>query len=112
MLPRRTLAAAVGLALAAAAAAATPARADRIDGSWCDSTGQRLSIDGPAIVTPGGHALQGDYNRHFFSYVVPAGEANSGAVMQMRLLNEETMQRRAGPGAEVEPWHRCGAPVS
>jgi hypothetical protein len=94
------------------AALAGAARADKIDGFWCDTTGQRLSIDGPAIVTPGGHAITGDYNRHWFNYVVPADEANGGATMLMRLLNEETMQRRAGPGGTVETWHRCGAPVS
>jgi hypothetical protein len=104
---RAAVAALVGLALATGAA-----RADKIDGSWCDSTGQRLSIDGPAIVTPGGHAITGDYNRHHFSYVVPADEPNGGATMQLRLLNEETMQRRAGPGTTVETWHRCATPVS
>src|SRR5579859_724378 len=101
---RRFAFAAAGLALALSAGSA---RADKIDGFWCDDTGQRLSIDGPAIVTPAGNAITGDYNRHFFSYVVPSGEPNGGATMQMRLLNEETMQRRAGPGATVETWHRC-----
>ncbi len=106
---RIALASGLGLALVAHAGVA---RADKIDGSWCDGTGQRLSIDGPAIVTPGGNAITGDYNRHHFSYVVPAGEPNQGTTMQMRLLNEETMQRRAGPDANVETWHRCAAPVS
>lgn len=90
------------------------ARADRIDGMWCLEPDQRLSIDGPTIVTPGGHALLGDYGRHFFSYVVPDGEPLSGLTMQMRLLNEETMQRRAspGPGGPVETWHRCAPATS
>ena len=110
MSPRLALAAAAGMVVAALAC---PARADKIDGSWCDEGGQRLSIDGPAVVTPGGNSLAGEYSRHFFSYVVPDGEPNSGATIQMRLLNEETMQRRlAGPAAAVETWHRCGAPVS
>ena len=109
MASRVRLAAVLGLALAGFAGSA---RADKIDGSWCDTTGQRLTIDGPAIVTPGGNAITGDYNRHFFSYVAPAGEPNGGTTMQMRLLNEETMQRRAGEGAVVETWHRCAAPVS
>ena len=110
MSPRLALAATIGVV---AVSLAGPARADKIDGSWCDEGGQRLSIDGPAIVTPGGNSLGGDYNRHFFRYVVPDGEPNSGATIQMRLLNEETMQRRlAGPSAAVETWHRCGAPVS
>ena len=108
-MPPRRIAIVAGLALAVWAGAA---RADRIDGTWCDGGGQRLSIDGPAIVTPAGHTIQGDYSRHWLSYVAPADEPNAGATMQMRLLNEETMQRRAGPGADVETWHRCAPPVS
>ena len=102
-------AAAGGVALTLVAGSA---RADKIDGSWCDGTGRRLSIDGPAIVTPAGHAIQGDYNRHFFSYVVPGNEPDAGTTMLLRLLNEETMQRRAGPAANVETWHRCAPAVS
>ncbi len=95
-----------------AVAAPQNARADAIDGVWCLEPDQRLTIDGPAIVTPGGNAIRGDYNRHFFSYVVPGGEPLAGVTMQMRLLNEEAMQRRAGPGAPVETWHRCSPATS
>lgn len=94
-------------------AGATAARADVIDGTWCRGTAQRLTIDGPAVVTPAGHALQGEYARHYFRYVVPAGEPSAGATMEMRLLNEDTMQSRAGgPGKPIDTWHRCSPDIS
>ncbi len=88
------------------------ARADVIDGSWCRDPGRRLTIDGPAIVTPAGTTTRGDYSRHYFSYVVPAGEDGAGRTVEMRLLNEDTMQMRAGPAAPVETWRRCTPAVS
>jgi hypothetical protein len=94
------------------AAAFGVARADVIDGAWCRDPGQRLTIDGPSIVTPGGTATRGAYSRHFFSYVVPAGEAGAGGTVEMRLLNEDTMQRRTGPAAPIETWRRCSPAVS
>jgi hypothetical protein len=88
------------------------ARADVIDGAWCLPTGKRLTIRGPEIVTPAGTRTEGDYSRHFFSYTAPAGDPDAGATIQMRLLNEETMQSRTAPGAPVETWHRCSPAVS
>ena len=88
------------------------ARADVIDGAWCREPGGRLTIDGPTIVTPAGTATRGTYSRHYFSYVVPSGESGAGTTIEMRLLNEETMQMRAGPAAPVETWRRCTPAVS
>ncbi len=88
------------------------ARADVIDGAWCRGAAERLTIDGPAIVTPAGTSTSGSYSRHYFSYVVPPGEQGAGATVEMRLLNEETMQRRAAPDGAVETWHRCTPAVS
>ncbi len=88
------------------------AQADSIDGSWCLDPDQRLTINGPTIVTPGGTPLWGDYQRHYFSYVAPKGEPQAGETVQMRLLNEETMQRRAGAAGAVETWHRCSPATS
>ena len=106
----RTVAAWAALGVIAGAAAA---RADVIDGTWCREPAQRLTIDGPAVVTPAGHALQGTYSRHYFRYVVPAGEPGAGATMEMRLLDEDTMQtRRGGPGAPIQTWHRCSPDIS
>ncbi len=90
---------------------ASPAWADAIDGAWCRE-GLRLMINGPAIVTAGGAKTTGEYSRHAFSYVAPAGDPGPGSTVSMRLLNEETMQLRGGAASEVETWHRCGPPVS
>ncbi|MBU6499706.1 MAG: hypothetical protein KGJ41_17990 [Rhodospirillales bacterium] len=87
------------------------ARADKIDGAWCKDEGHRLTIDGPTIVTPSGVQTQGDYERHFFSYTVPAGEPGAGGSVAMQLLNETTVQITP-PGGAAEIWRRCGPSTS
>jgi hypothetical protein len=100
------------------AAGASPARADAIDGHWCFPDGKRMSIQGPAIVTPGGSHIQGDYGRHFFSYVVPPADQGSGQIVSMALVNDDTVHLRIGTGpayssdGPVQVWHRCGPPTS
>ena len=85
---------------------ASPALADRIDGDWCTDDGTRsLHIDGPAITTPGGHAIKGDYSRHAFSYTVPVGEPGAGSTVDMRLLSETAVE--VFSGTDSETWHRC-----
>lgn len=104
----------LGVALALWSGAAW---ADAIDGNWCFQAKQ-MSIRGPAIVTPGGTAMQGDYDRHHFSYVVPVSEPNAGKTVFMVLLNETTL--RLGVGADAgeaakgatEVWRRCSATTS
>jgi hypothetical protein len=88
------------------------ALADAIDGDWCQSDGKRMSINGPAIVTPGGHHMSGDYGRHSFSYVIPSGEAGAGATMSIQLLGEYLAHARAGTDAAIEEWRRCQPGVS
>jgi hypothetical protein len=108
---RRALPVAVLLVIAAA----TPARADRIDGNWCDASGHSLSIDGPDIKTPGGAAITGDYARHEFAYIAPKQDADSGQVVYLRLFDDNDMGSvhiKDGQAAgEVVMWHRC-EPVS
>ena len=88
------------------------AMADAIDGHWCTEAGLRMSIQGVALVSPGGARLTGDYTRHAFSYVAPAGEPGGGGRMNLRLLNENSVAAQAETGA-IEPlWRRCGPPVS
>jgi hypothetical protein len=97
---------------------AAAARADAIDGHWCFTDGKRISIQGPAIVTPAGSRIQGDYARHFFSYVVPEADPGAGQTVSMTLLNEDTVRLRIGTAAAPsydgpgEIWHRCGPPTS
>ena len=97
----------LGLATLALSMAPGVARADAIDGNWCAPDGRVMSIDGPAIVTPGGSQITGNYSRHAFSYVVPPGESEAGATVLMILLNEETVRIAPGNGAPEEIWHRC-----
>jgi hypothetical protein len=106
-------------ALAAFALLASPAvsRADVIDGDWCQP-GRHFSIKGPEITTPAGHRLQGNYSRHYFTYIVPAPEPDSGAYVAMTLVNENTVHLRKGGDAaaaaqaSVEVWVRCAPAVS
>lgn len=103
----RTSLLACGLCLAA-----FPALADAIDGNWCRESGQRVSISGSSIVTPGGARTQGDYSRHAFSYVVPAGEPGAGTTVEMRLLGEYDMQSRTAGTTTPLDWKRCGPATS
>jgi hypothetical protein len=104
----RIIAAALGLLLMAGAA-----YADAIDGDWCHKDGRRFSIRGARIVTPGGKAMEGDYRRHWFDYVVPAPEPGVGKTVHMQLLDENTVQLRLGDeDADPEIWIRCSPNVS
>jgi hypothetical protein len=88
------------------------ALADAIDGDWAQSDGKRMSINGPAIGTPGGQRTNGDNTRHFFSYVIPSGEAGAGATMSIQLLGEYLAHARAGTDAPIQEWRRCQPGVS
>ena len=86
--------------------AATHARADAIDGDWCNADG--LKIRGPEIVTPGGTQTRGNYTRHSFVYVVPAGEAGAGETVSIILLSEYLAHARQGDAdAPIKVWNRC-----
>ena len=88
--------------------AAGPARADAIDGHWCAEDGRHLSISGPAITTPGGRHMRGNYRRHDFSYVIPAEEPNAGATTAMTLINDDELRLRVQiDAAKTETWRRC-----
>ena len=89
-----------------------PALADAIDGDWCRSDGKRMTIRGPAIVTPGGRQTNGDYTRHFFSYVIPPGEAGTGTTVSIQLLSEYLAHARQGADGSVQEWRRCQPGVS
>ncbi len=97
------------LILAAAFLLATgTAHADAIDGDWCRADGKRMSIRGPEIVTPGGQRIEGVYTRHYFEYVIPAGEAGASDKMFITLQNEQLAHARQGAAdAPVQVWIRC-----
>lgn len=89
------------------------ARADAVDGDWCYKDGRSLSIDGPKMITPGGQAHTGDYDRHAFRYTVPDGEAGAGTHVLMVQWSEEEIRvwrsSRKPVQREGEPeiWRRC-----
>jgi hypothetical protein len=88
-------------------------RADAIDGEWCSVDGMRMSIHGPDIVTPGGKRHQGNYSRHAFDYIVPAGEAGSGDVVNIILQGEWLAISRQGPlDSPRKQWRRCKEDIS
>ncbi len=91
-----------------------PVRADAIDGEWCLPSGRHMSIEGERFVTPGGKHMTGDYDRHAFSYTVPAGEPGAGSVISMSQLDEEHIDVRPDGGADstAKVWKRCAAPTS
>jgi hypothetical protein len=92
------------------------ALADAIDGNWCHPDGRRFSIRGPAITTPGGNSLQGNYDRHHFTYQVPSTEPRAGATVFMTLMGEYLVHLRVGAdeasAGPVEAWNRCGPSIS
>jgi hypothetical protein len=102
----------IGLSLCLASLS-VPACADAIDGHWCHKDGRRFSIRGPEIFTPGRKAMEGNYSRHWFSYVVPIPEPGAGETIFMTLLNENTVQTRLGEAATAqEVWIRCTPSIS
>src|SRR5664279_2303207 len=84
-----------------------PAFADAIDGDWCQLDGKHMTIHGPGIVTPGGQQTSGNYTRHFFSYVVPSGESDEGAAVEIQLLSETLAHERRAGDTTVHEWQRC-----
>ncbi len=86
--------------------------ADSIDGHWCTENGLRMTIQGQSMLSPGGARLAGDYSRHGFGYVAPAGEPGAGGRVELVLQGENLVRAMAAQGS-IEPlWRRCGPPVS
>src|SRR6185295_640028 len=104
------------LASLAWAFTAGTALADAIDGNWCHPDGRRFTIRGPAIVTPGGASLQGNYERHYFSYPIPAAEPRAGETVFMTLMGEYLVHLRVGKDSAnagpLEEWKRCAPSIS
>ncbi len=90
-------------------ALATPAIADAIDGEWCLAA-KHLSISGPEIKLPSGRTIQCEYRRHEFFYQVPAGDADSGALIYLQLQGDDYMSLyhlKDGKPVGGESWLRC-----
>src|SRR5258705_6076017 len=81
--------------------------ADAIDGDWCSTDGMRMSIRAEKITTPGGRQIEGNYSRHAFDYVIPAGENGSGDVVNIVLLGEYLPLSRQWPVDAPLPASTC-----
>lgn len=88
------------------------AEADSIDGNWCHNDGRRVMIEGSNFISPGGKKMTGNYGRHDFSYVVPQGEPGNGKMVQMSLIDDDTITVVGGAAADPQAWQRCRAPTS
>ena len=87
--------------------------ADAIDGDWCSTDGMRMSIQGEKITIPSGKQIKGNYSRHAFDYVVPAGENGSGDVVSIILRSEYlALSRQGAVEAPLREWHRCKESIS
>jgi len=88
-------------------------RADAIDGDWCSTDGLRMSIRAEKITTSGGRQIDGNYSRHAFDYVIPAGESGAGEVVSIILRGEYLALSRQGPAdGPRREWHRCKETIS
>jgi hypothetical protein len=57
--------------------------------------------------------MEGNYSRHWFSYVAPAPEPGAGQTIFMTLANENTVYLRLGEAAtDQETWVRCSPSIS
>ena len=84
---------------------ATPARADRIDGTWCHAQ-SHFTIDGSRL-SLGPVTLDGTYTRHSFAYRVPTGQPDAGSEITMVLRGEDDLQLNRPGGVAQEAWRRC-----
>ena len=103
----RVLMQGVAAGLAGFLISSVAARADSIDGNWCDTKGKTMSISGSTIVTPGGTRMDGQYSRHRFAYTVPERASGAGAPVSMSLVTENTIRLQTGTSGAPETWHRC-----
>lgn len=84
------------------------AHADAIDGDWCSTDGQRMSIRGDNITLPSGKQILGNYSRHAFDYVIPSGDSGAGDTVNVILRNEYlAFSRQGANGDRSTEWRRC-----
>ena len=62
------------------------------------------------MTTPSGVVLQGDYRRHHFVYIAPAGDPDAGLQIFLQQINEKKMnfyRIKDGKFSPAELWQRC-----
>jgi hypothetical protein len=97
-------------ALAFVFLASGQARADAIDGDWCNQDGSNIFIEGSSIRLSDGTVVTGNNTRHAFSYVAPPGDFEAGKEIYFKQRSEEEMRRVRDPQAMPEHadiWQRC-----
>ena len=99
MIPRLLLAIFLSLS-------ASSAWADALDGDWCNLVDGKLTIDGSIIITPVGNHVEGDYERHRFTYTAPEGGWQAGQVIVIQQYSEQLMKLTVGDGNRRE-WRPC-----
>ena len=95
------------------ALSATPALADQIDGTWCKpNSNDRMSINGPRVITPEGNEVTARYSRHDIEYDVPEGERPVGGRIHAEQLDDNRIDVSRIKKDQKEPpahdiWKRC-----
>ena len=57
--------------------------------------------------------MTGEYSRHTFRYVAPAGERAAGETINMAIVDDETLHLLIeSAGGNIEVWQRCTVNVS
>jgi len=93
------------------ASAAFPAYADQIDGRWCNK-GRQVTIESPAIITPSGKRVNGEFDRHSFSYTIPAGEKYAGEKGEFEVQHDDLVHFTRSGSSQFEEWEPCPSPTS
>lgn len=88
-----------------------PAFADAIDGQWCHK-GRQVTIEGPLIITPSGKRVNGTFDRHSFSYTIPAGDDHAGEKADLVVQHDTLMHFMRSGSSQFEAWQPCPAPIS
>ena len=88
------------------------AHADQINGNWCASNGQTISIDGSQVITPFGNKVSANHDRHHIDYQIPAGEPNAGDQFTANQLSDDEIRVKIvgdkGPiQGKSEIWTPC-----
>lgn len=89
-----------------------PAFAEGLDGQWCSPNGERITVEGSNVITPGGQQTTGAYNNGNFHFELPKPDRNAGAVIWMEPKSASTARVSTVSKYQSGPpphglWRRC-----